>query len=77
MPSLILRGLPDALMAAVKAFANARNLGIRDAAITLLQYGLHTTENRKKGAEAVNASMTPEARAERMRALAVKRWTPP
>lgn len=74
MPTLMLRDLTDELKAQIVAYANRRGVAVKEAAIALIRLGLQASAARSAGADAVNQALSPEARSERMRALARKRW---
>lgn len=62
MATLALRGLPADLMARIKAYASARSLSPRDAALALLTRGLDDIDARRAGGLARQAGLSPEER---------------
>lgn len=80
MPTLMLRGLDRALMDRIAAYASKWSVGRADAAVRLIQAGLDHIDARRRGADAVNARLTPEERSEKGRravAMRADRQPPP
>lgn len=79
MPTLVLRGLDADLLARVKAYAAARDLSLRDAAIEALSRGLDGDSPAQQlgasGGRASAARLSATQRRDKARAAAVARWT--
>lgn len=70
MPTLMLRGLPAALVARLRAYADRKGLGQREAAVALLDAGLRAHERAVAAGQARGATLTPE----QGRAAVQARW---
>lgn len=59
MPSLMLRTLPDALLARLRAYRDARQISLQDAAVQAMAAGLDHLEARRRGGLARAERLTP------------------
>lgn len=76
MPSLMLRRLAPDLVRQVRAYAHDRGLETSEAASELLTQALQSRQERTRGADVVNARLTPDERSARARKAAQARHHP-
>lgn len=76
MPTLMLRGLPAALVARLRAYADRKGLGQQAAAVALLDAGLRSHERAVAAGQARAATLTPEERTRVSRAGGRARHAP-
>jgi hypothetical protein len=74
VPTIMLRHIPPDLMARLAAYASAKGLGKRDAALQLLTVALDHLAHRAAGAAVVNHGRTPEERSAAARVAVTARW---
>lgn len=74
MPSYMLRQIPDALWARVRAYATVTDQPLRAAVLALLTTALDGLAARAQGGKTVAASRTPAQRQEAARRAVTARW---
>jgi len=75
MPTIMLRGLPAALVAIIRSHGQQLGAeGDRACVLALIDYAIQQREARTAGATAMHAQYTPEERTERARVAARARW---
>lgn len=70
----LLRGLDPALVARVRAYADARRIPILAAVARLITAGLDHLAARRAGGLSANARLTPDERRARARRAILARW---
>lgn len=73
MPTLMLRHLSPDLIRQVREYARSQQIGLTTAAVELLEKGVQSYQDRARGANVLNASLSAEERSARAkRAVAAR-----